>query len=112
MLPPSDATTQSAGPAAAPDRRPWRFLLRAVLWLLAAEFASFATAVVIGAGAGISQGLSHSGGAGGWHPDLLFYALVATMTLQATLLYADVKQGRAVGHGNLAIGLGAGPIRR
>jgi membrane protease YdiL (CAAX protease family) len=116
--PPSDAVADPSdapdAPAAAPPRqkRPWRSLLRALLWLLGAEFASVCTAVVMGAAAGISQGFAHIHGAEGWKPDTLFYGLVATLALQATLLFADLKQGRSVGRGDLRLGLGTGPMRR
>lgn len=113
---PSDATTQSSGALAAPitalPKRPWRSLLHALLWLLAAEFASACVAVLIGAVAGISQGVAHIHGVDGWKPSVLFYGLVATIALQATLLCAALKLGRSVGHGDLVLGLGAGPMRR
>jgi membrane protease YdiL (CAAX protease family) len=80
--------------------------------LLAAELTSFFVAVLVGVIAGVSLGVAHIHGAQGWKPDLLFYGLVATIALQATLLLADLKQGRSVGRGNLAMGLGAGPMRR
>jgi membrane protease YdiL (CAAX protease family) len=83
-----------------------------VLWLLAAEFASFFVAVVVGIVAGISLATAHAGGMPGWKPDLLFYGMVATIALQATLLFADLRQGRSVGRGNLAEGLGIAPMRR
>ena len=111
----SDVPTQVADVSAVPTpsvERPWRALLHAVLWLLAAEFASIGIAVVAGVVAGLSQGIAHAHGAEGWQPTLLLYALIGTLALQATLLFADLKQGRSVGRGNLAVGLGAGPMRR
>jgi uncharacterized protein len=118
LPPPSDAVAHPsdapATPASAPPRQehPWRSLLHALLWLLAAEFASVCTAVVTGIASGVSQGVAHIQGAEGWHPDPMFYGLVATLALQATLLLADLKQGRSVGRGDLRIGLGTGPMRR
>ena len=116
MHPSSDATTQPpaapAEPAPAPPERPWRSLLHALLWLLTAEFASVCVAVLIGAVAGISQGIAHTRGAEGWKPGVLFFGLAATIALQATLLFAAVKQGRSAGHGDLVPGLGAGTMRR
>ncbi len=112
MPPQPDTTAQPADAPAAPTERPWRPLLHALLWLLAAEFASFFVAVLVGVIAGVSLGVSHIHGAAGWKLDLLFYGLVATIALQATLLLADLMQGRSVGRGNLAMGLGFGPMRR
>jgi uncharacterized protein len=116
-LPPrSDATAQPSGAPSAPvianPQHPWRSLLHALLWLVAAEFASFCVAVLIGGVAGLSLGIAHTHGLEGWKPDVLFYGLVATIALQGTLLFADLRQGRSVGYGNLVLGLGAGPMRR
>ncbi len=116
MPPPSDTAIEPAdAPAAsnaAPAERPWRSLLHAVLWLLLAEFASLCVAVLIGFIAGVSLAVARAHGADGWRPGLLFYGLVGTLALQATLLLAALKQGRSVGRGNLALGLGATPMRR
>jgi uncharacterized protein len=113
---PSDATTEPADapatPFAARPEPPWRSLLHACLWLLAAELASFCTAVVVGAVAGVALATAHAHGAEGWKPDLLFYGVVATIALQATLLLAGLRQGRSAGRGNLMTGLGAAPMRR
>src|ERR1700733_15130115 len=98
-LPPrSDAIAHPSdtpvAPASTPPRQdhPWRSLLHALLWLLAAELASVCSAVLAGIVAGVSQGVAHRHGAEGWKPDLLFYGLVATLALQATLLFAGMKQ--------------------
>ncbi|HEY3846495.1 MAG TPA: CPBP family intramembrane glutamic endopeptidase [Acetobacteraceae bacterium] len=109
MPPPREATTE---PADAPARHPWRSLLRALLWLLLAEIASVCVAVLAGFIAGFTRAVAHAQGTEGWQPDLLFYALIATIALQGTLLLADLRQGRSAGRGNLAVGLGAGPMRR
>jgi membrane protease YdiL (CAAX protease family) len=118
-LPPrSDAIAHPSdtpvAPASTPPRQdhPWRSLLHALLWLLAAELASVCSAVLTGIVAGVSQGVAHRHGAEGWKPDLLFYGLVATLALQATLLFAGMKQGRAAGRGDLRAGLGIGPMHR
>lgn len=109
----SDAAADPAdAPGAGPPRPPWRPLLHALLWLVAAEFASLFVAVLAGAIAGVFLAAARAYGATSWKPDLLFYGLVATIALQATLLLADLKQGRSVGGGNLAAGLGAAPMRR
>ena len=65
-----------------------------------------------GAIAGISLRIAHAHGAEGWQPDLLFYTVLATAALQATLLAAGLRQGRSAGGGDLALGLGAAPMRR
>ena len=106
---PADAP---AIPAGVLPGRPWRHILHAVLWLLAAECSAFVVAAVAGAVAGITGAITHSHGWAGWTPNLLFYGAVATIALQGTLLLADLKQGRSVGRGNVALGLGAVPIRR
>lgn len=80
--------------------------------MLAAEFASFFVAVGAGAIAGLSLAVAHAHGAEGWKPDLLFFTLVGTTALQATLLAAGLRQGRSTGGGDLALGLGAAPMRR
>jgi membrane protease YdiL (CAAX protease family) len=125
LLPPPGAATQPVhtpaapatadvptAPGAAPPGHPWRSLLRALFWLLLAEFVSICVAVLAGVVAGFSRAVAHAHGTEGWHPDLLGYTLIATIALQTTLLLADLKQGRSAGRGNLAIGLGAGPMRR
>ncbi len=113
MPPPSDApTTTAATPTGATAERPWRHLLRALLWLLAAAFASVAGFAVAGIIAGMTQGIARAHGAAGWHPSLFDYALIGTLALQATLLLAGLKQGRSLGGGDLAAGLGAAPLRR
>jgi uncharacterized protein len=116
LTPPSDAIPQAAVTPAAPNgatpERPWRHLLRALLWLLGAVVASFCGIALAAVIAAISQGIARAHGTAGWQPDLFAYALISTLVLQATLLLADLKQGRSVGHGNLANGLGAGPMRR
>jgi CAAX protease family protein len=99
-------------PTAAPGDRPWRHLLRAFLWLLAAVFASVCGVVVVAFVAGVTRGYAHVHGGTGWTPGPLDEALAGTIALQATLLFADLKQGRWVGRGDLARGLGAGPMRR
>ncbi len=99
-------------PGTVPPEHPWRCLLHALLWLLGAEFASVCAVVLFGAGTGIAEGVAHIHGSAGWKPDPLFYAAVGTVALQATLLLADLKQGRSVGRGNLVLGLSATPIRR
>jgi membrane protease YdiL (CAAX protease family) len=109
---PSEPTGAPGARATASAVRPWRVLLRAVLWLLLAQSASICIAVLAGIIAGLSEALAHSQGTEAWHPDLLFYLLIATIALQATLLLAALRQGRTVGGGNLAIGLGAAPMRR
>jgi membrane protease YdiL (CAAX protease family) len=95
-----------------PPPRPWRLLLQAILWLVAAEAASFCVALLAGAAAGIGLAVAHAHGMTGWQPDLVSFGLIATIALQATLLLADLRQGRLAGGGSLATGLGAGPIRR
>ena len=125
MLPPPSATSQPhhtpaapaiadlpTAPSAAPPEHPWRSLLHALLWLLLAEFVSVCFAVLAGFIAGFSRAVAHAHGTEGWQPDLLGYTLIATIALQTTLLLADLKQGRSAGRGNLAIGLGARPMRR
>jgi membrane protease YdiL (CAAX protease family) len=115
-LPLSDAPSEPAGApgagATAWAFRPWRVLLRAVLWLLLAESASICAAVLAGVIAGLSQALARSQGTEAWHPDPRLYLLIATIALQVTLLLTALGQGRAVGGGNRAIGLGAVPMRR
>jgi hypothetical protein len=80
--------------------------------LLLAEIASVCVAVLAGFIVGFTRAVAHAQGTEGWQPDLLFYALIATIALQATLLLADLRQGRSAGRGNLATGLGAVPMRR
>jgi len=113
---PPDVATEPAGvepaPSPVPPERPWRPLLHALFWLLAAECASVCVAVLIGVVAGVSLGIAYAHDLQLWKPDALFYGLVATIALQATLLCAGLKQGRSAGHGNLVLGLGAGPMRR
>jgi uncharacterized protein len=99
-------------PRAIPPEYPWRSLRHALLWLFAAEAASFCVPILVGTIVGIALAVTRAVGAAGWQPDLLFYAVVATSALQATLLIADLRRGRSVGRGNLAIGLGALPMRR
>jgi membrane protease YdiL (CAAX protease family) len=99
-------------PTAAPGDRAWRHLLRAFLWLVAAVFASVCGVVVVAFVAGVSRGYAHAHGGTGWTPGPLDEALAGTIALQATLLFADLKQGRSVGRGDLVNGLGAGPMRR
>ena len=112
----SDAPFEPAGTPGAPATpssvRPWRVLLRAVLWLLLAESASIGAAVLAGIIAGLSQALAHSRGTEAWHPDPFLYLLIATIALQVSLLLAALRQGRRVGGGSRAIGLGAVPMRR
>jgi len=83
-----------------------------MLWLLAAELLAICVAVLAGFTAGFSRVVAHRHGAEGWTPSLLFYQLVGTVALQATLLLADLTQGRSLGGGKLAVGLGAAPMRR
>ncbi len=113
---PCEVTVEPGSPRAAPEftpaERPWRPILLALLWLLAAEFASFFVAVLVGVVAGVTLAVAHAHGADPWKPDLLFYGLVATIALQATLLFAALRQGRSAGRGNLVTGLGAVPMRR
>jgi hypothetical protein len=94
------------------NARPWRVLLIAFLWLLAAVAASVCTTSVVGFVAGFSQTVARAHGGIGWHPPPLIYGLASTIALQATLLIADVWQGRLLGGGNITLGLGAMPVRR
>jgi membrane protease YdiL (CAAX protease family) len=80
--------------------------------LLGAEFAALCTAVLMGVVVGFSRGLARSHGGVGGYPNPLIYVLTSTIVLQGTLLFADLRQGRLYGHGDLAVGLGAGPMRR
>lgn len=117
-MPPSSnlATSQDAGTPAAPNaaagERPRRLLLRALLWLLAAEAASICAAALVGFVGGISRTIARAGDDAGWHPTPLVYLLASTIVLQAALLLIALKQGRSLGRGNLARGLGAAPMRR
>ena len=87
-------------------------LARAVLWLLAAEFAAAASSFLIVFFIVLAHTVESPHARPGWLPDPLAYVLPATVALQATLLFADLRQGRVLGHGNLAAGLGAGTVRR
>jgi membrane protease YdiL (CAAX protease family) len=113
---PTDATAEPADAPAArgtvQPEHPWRSLLHALLWVLAAETASIGVVVLVGAVTGIAEGLAYRRGVAGWNVNPLIYGAVATIALQAILLLADLKQGRTVGRGNLALGLSATPIRR
>ncbi|HUB49974.1 MAG TPA: type II CAAX endopeptidase family protein [Acetobacteraceae bacterium] len=91
---------------------PWRVLCRAMLWLLAAEFAAAAASFLIVFLLVSLRTIEIPHASPGWLPDPLAYTLPATVALQATLLFADLRQGRVLGHGSLAAGLGAGPVRR
>jgi len=91
---------------------PWRIIRRAALWLIVAEAAAFMLAVLIVAVATFIEHRAHPDGAAGWRPSPFVYALPATVALQATLLFADFRQGRYFGAGDVAAGLGAGPVRR
>ena len=91
---------------------PWRVLRRAVFWLLAAEFAALAASFAIAFCLALARSVASPHAGPGWLPSPLAYALPATVALQATLLFADLRQGRIFGHGNIAAGLGAGPVRR
>ncbi|HTW72188.1 MAG TPA: CPBP family intramembrane glutamic endopeptidase [Acetobacteraceae bacterium] len=90
----------------------WRVLRRAVLWLLAAEFAAWAASFVIVFCLVVARSVADRHAAPGWVPPPLAYALPGTVALQATLLFADLRQGRIFGRGSLAAGLGAGPVQR
>ena len=92
--------------------RPWRVLVIAFLWLLAAVTASVCTTFAVGFVAGFSQTVARAHGGVGWHPPALIYGLASTIALQVTLLLADVRQGRSLGSGNIVRGLSAGPMRR
>ena len=100
--------TAEAPPAPA---GPWRVLRRALIWVLVAELAALAASFLIVFVIVLAHTIAHP------HvkahvPQPLVYALPATLALQATLLFADLRQGRIFGHGHLAAGLGAGPVQR
>ena len=99
-------------PSATVKPRAWRLLLRAFLWLLGAEAVAICGGGLIAFIGGFSRGFAKAHGGIGWQPDPLVYVLVGTLALQATLLFVSLRQGRSLGHGNLAAGLGAGPMRR
>jgi len=83
-----------------------------VLWLFAAEFAAMAASFVIVFVIVLVRRMADAHATPGWLPAPLVYALPAAVALQATLLFADLRQGRRFGNGSLAAGLGAGPVRR
>lgn len=93
-------------------RSPGRVLASAFLWLLAGQAGAAATAFLIAFAVSAGQAITHRPGASAWKPAPLDLALAATVALQAILLFADLRQGRILGDGNLAAGLGAGPVRR
>jgi hypothetical protein len=92
--------------------RPWRVIGIALIWLLAAAAASYCLPFLFGVISGLSEAVARVHGAAGWRLTPLIYSLVATIALQATLLLADLRQGRMLGNGDVMIGLGAGPARR
>lgn len=112
-LPPTQDDPQAADPLAEPHAiigpTPGWLILRAFLWLLAAEAAAYAAAFLVAFFAGLLQALTHTQG---WRPSTLAYALGGTVALQSVLLLADFHQGRLLGNRSLAAGLGAGPVRR
>jgi hypothetical protein len=91
---------------------PWRVLGTALIWLLAAAAASYCVPFLLGFISGLSQAVARAHGITGWRPTPLIYSLAATLALQATVLLADLHQGRILGDGNIMLGLGAGPVRR
>jgi membrane protease YdiL (CAAX protease family) len=93
-----------------PPSSPWRILCRALLWLLAAEVAAYAVSFLVAFVLAVAHTAAY--GKSGWQPSPLVYALPATVALQAILLIVDFREGRLRGHGNLAAGLGAAPVRR
>lgn len=95
-----------------PAPAPGRLLLGAMLWLALSQVAAVATAFLLAALVAVLHGLLRRHGVAAPRPDPLSYALPATVALQAVLLFANWRQGRRLGGGNLAAGLGAGPVRR
>jgi membrane protease YdiL (CAAX protease family) len=90
----------------------WRVLRRALLWLLIAELAAAVIPFVVGFVNAMSRAGGHAHTITASVPLPAVYALAGTVALQATLLFADLRQGRIFGDGSLAAGLGAGPVRR
>lgn len=91
---------------------PWRVIGIALIWLLAGVAASYCVPFLLGFISGVSQATARAHGAAGWRLTPLIYSLAATVALQATVLLADLRQGRMLGNGNIMLGLGAGPVRR
>ena len=103
---------RSTGDTSRVPAGPWRVLRRAVLWLLAAEFAAAAASFLIVLFLVLTRRFEAPHARPGGMPVPLVYALPATVALQATLLFADFRQARIFGQGNLRAGLGAGPVQR